>query len=121
MLSISGKVYAKVLEKRFWSKNSPERSQGIPTCKRPTDQLTFDRESVLQGLWECGRLVFACLIDLKKAYDQFPLGRLRRVTSGLGRSLLRDLSGRRTRIAGITFSGQISQTFGAAVKSAEVS
>ncbi|TWW71482.1 Cubilin Precursor [Takifugu flavidus] len=74
LLSLPGKVYARVLEKRIRltveSLIEEEQCGFRPGCGT-TDQL-FTLAGVLEGSWEFAQPVHMCFVDLEKAYDQVP-------------------------------------------------
>ena len=69
LLSLPGKVYSKVLERRVWlivESWIEEEQCGFRPGHGTTDQL-FTLAGVLEGAWEYP--VHMCFVDLKKAYD----------------------------------------------------
>ncbi|TWW81738.1 hypothetical protein D4764_01G0015530, partial [Takifugu flavidus] len=76
LLSLPGKVYARVLEKRIRLIVEPlieeEQCEFCP-CPGTTDQL-FTLAGVLEGSWEFAQPVHMCFVDLKKAYERVPRG-----------------------------------------------
>ncbi|TWW68537.1 hypothetical protein D4764_19G0003350 [Takifugu flavidus] len=74
LLSLPGKVYARVLEKRIRLIVEPlieEEQCGFRPGRVTTDQL-FTLAGVLEESWECAQPVHMCFVDLEKAYDQVP-------------------------------------------------
>ncbi|TWW62299.1 hypothetical protein D4764_04G0009460 [Takifugu flavidus] len=74
LLSLPGKVYARVLEKRIRSIVEPlieeQQCRFCPGCGTK-DQL-FTLAGVLEGGWEFAQPVHMCFVDLEKAYDRVP-------------------------------------------------
>ncbi|TWW66946.1 hypothetical protein D4764_20G0009780 [Takifugu flavidus] len=74
LLSLPGKVYARVLEKRIRLIVEPlikEEQCGFRPGRGTTDQL-FTLAGVLEGRWEFAQPVHMCFVDLEKAYDRVP-------------------------------------------------
>ncbi|TWW80235.1 hypothetical protein D4764_01G0000500 [Takifugu flavidus] len=74
LLSLPGKVYARVLEKRIRLIVEPlieEEQCGFRPGRGTTDQI-FALAVVLEGSWEFGQPVHMCFVDLEKAYDRVP-------------------------------------------------
>ncbi|TWW74387.1 hypothetical protein D4764_14G0003900 [Takifugu flavidus] len=72
LLSLPGKVYARVLEKRIRLIVKPlieEEQCGFCPGRGTTDQL-FILAGVLEGSWEFAQPVHMCFVDLEKAYDR---------------------------------------------------
>ena len=74
LLSVPGKVYSKVLERRVRPIIEPqieeEQCGFLPGCGT-TDQL-FTLARILEGAWEYAYPVYMCFVDLEKAYDRVP-------------------------------------------------
>ncbi|TWW67224.1 hypothetical protein D4764_02G0002650 [Takifugu flavidus] len=74
LLSLPGKVYARVLEKRIRLIVEPlieEEQCGFCPGRGTTDQL-FTHAGVLERSWEFAQPVHMCFVDLEKAYDWVP-------------------------------------------------
>ncbi|KAK3562947.1 hypothetical protein QTP86_011691, partial [Hemibagrus guttatus] len=73
LLSLPGKVYSRVLERRVRPLVQP-RIQEEQCGFRPSQLYTLHR--VLEGLWEFAQPVHMCFVDLEKAFDHVPRGSL---------------------------------------------
>lgn len=74
LLSLPGKVYARVLERRCRQivESKIQDSQcGFRAGRGTTDQL-FTLRQVYEKAWEFGQSVYTSFIDLEKAYDRVP-------------------------------------------------
>ncbi|KAK5875618.1 hypothetical protein CesoFtcFv8_026682 [Champsocephalus esox] len=74
LLSLPGKVYSKVLERRVRPIVEPqieEEQCGFRPGRGTTDQL-FTLARILEGAWEYAYPVYMCFVDLEKAYDRVP-------------------------------------------------
>ncbi|TWW57306.1 hypothetical protein D4764_07G0000250 [Takifugu flavidus] len=74
LLSLPGKVYARVLEKRIRLIVEPlieEEHCGFRPGRGTTDHL-FTLGGVLEGSWEFAQPIHMCFVDLEKAYDRVP-------------------------------------------------
>ncbi|KAK5878883.1 hypothetical protein CesoFtcFv8_024252 [Champsocephalus esox] len=74
LLSLAGKVYSKVLERRVRPIVEPqieEEQCGFRPGRGTTDQL-FTLARILEGAWEYAYPVYMCFVDLEKAYDRVP-------------------------------------------------
>jgi len=74
LLSLSGKVYSKVLERRVRPIVEPqieEEQCGFRPGRGTMDQL-FTLARILEGAWEYAYPVYMCFVDLEKAYDRVP-------------------------------------------------
>ncbi|KAK3542727.1 hypothetical protein QTP70_000092 [Hemibagrus guttatus] len=76
LLSLPGKVYSIVLERRVRLLVEPriqEEQCGFRPGRGTLDQL-YTLHRVLEGLWEFAQPVHMCFADLKKAFDRVPRG-----------------------------------------------
>uniref|UniRef100_A0AAQ4S6N9 Reverse transcriptase domain-containing protein n=1 Tax=Gasterosteus aculeatus aculeatus TaxID=481459 RepID=A0AAQ4S6N9_GASAC len=74
LLSLPGKVYSKVLERRVRPIVEPrieEEQCGFRPGRGTTDQL-FILSRIIEGAWEYAHPVYMCFVDLEKAYDRVP-------------------------------------------------
>uniref|UniRef100_A0AAR2LJT3 Reverse transcriptase domain-containing protein n=1 Tax=Pygocentrus nattereri TaxID=42514 RepID=A0AAR2LJT3_PYGNA len=74
LLSLPGKVYAKVLERRLRPIVEPqieEEQCGFRPGRGTMDQL-FTLSQIVEGAWEFANPVYMCFVDLEKAYDRVP-------------------------------------------------
>uniref|UniRef100_A0AAQ4PCE6 Reverse transcriptase domain-containing protein n=1 Tax=Gasterosteus aculeatus aculeatus TaxID=481459 RepID=A0AAQ4PCE6_GASAC len=72
LLSLPGKVYSKMLERRVRLIVEPrieEEQCGFRPGRGTTDQL-FTLSRIKEGAWEYAHPVYMCFVDLEKAYDQ---------------------------------------------------
>ncbi|XDV11655.1 hypothetical protein PO909_000531 [Leuciscus waleckii] len=93
LLSLPGKVYAKVLEKRIRPIVEPwiqEEQCGFHPGRGTLDHF-YTLYRVLEGSWELAQPIHMCFVDLEKAFDCVPRGVLWRVLweYGVRGSLLR--------------------------------
>ncbi|KAK3544079.1 hypothetical protein QTP86_001145, partial [Hemibagrus guttatus] len=76
LLSLPGKVYSRVLERRVRPLVEPriqEEQCGFRPSRGTLDQL-YTLHRVLEGSWEFAQPVHMCFVDLKKAFDRVPCG-----------------------------------------------
>ncbi|KAK3563848.1 hypothetical protein QTP86_002720 [Hemibagrus guttatus] len=76
LLSLPGKVYSRVLERRIQPLVEPriqEEQCGFRTSRGTLDQL-YTLHRVLGGSWEFAQPVHMCFVDLEKAFDRAPRG-----------------------------------------------
>uniref|UniRef100_A0A8C9VLN8 Reverse transcriptase domain-containing protein n=1 Tax=Scleropages formosus TaxID=113540 RepID=A0A8C9VLN8_SCLFO len=76
LLSLPGKVYARVLERRIRPIVEPriqEEQCGFRPGRGTLDQL-YTLTRVLEGSWEFAQPVHMCFVDLEKAFDRGPRG-----------------------------------------------
>ena len=74
LLSLPGKVYAKVLERRVRPIVEPqiqEEQCGFRPGRGTTDQL-YTLAGILEKAWEYAYPIYMCFVDLEKAYDRVP-------------------------------------------------
>ena len=74
LLSLPGKVYAKILEKRcrpIVESRLHDEQCGFRAGRSTTDQI-FTLHQLLEKSWEYGKEVYLCFVDLEKAYDRVP-------------------------------------------------
>ncbi|KAK3533936.1 hypothetical protein QTP70_034935, partial [Hemibagrus guttatus] len=76
LLSLPGKVYSRVLERRVRPLVEPwiqEEQCGFRPSRGTLDQL-YTLHRVLEGTWEFAQPVHMCFVDLEKAFDCVPRG-----------------------------------------------
>ena len=86
LLSLPGKVYAKCLERKCREivESKLEDGQcGFRPGRSTTDQI-FTLKQIFEKAWEYGKDLFACFVDLAKAYDRVPRDKLWKVLQKYG-------------------------------------
>ncbi len=86
LLSLPGKVYARVMERRIRPIVEPriqEEQCGFRPGRGTQDQL-YTLSRVLEGSWEFSQPIHMCFVDLEKAFDCVPRGVLWRVLREYG-------------------------------------
>jgi hypothetical protein len=86
LLSLPGKVYAKCLEKRSRSiveARLRDEQCGFRPGRNTMDQI-FTLRQIFEKSWEFARELYACFIDLEKAYDRVPREKLWKVLQEYG-------------------------------------
>ncbi|TWW53743.1 hypothetical protein D4764_0109230 [Takifugu flavidus] len=116
LLSLPGKVYSGVLERRVRRTVEPriqEEQCGFRPGRGTVDQL-YTLRRVFEGAWEFAQPVHMCFVDLEKAFDRVPRGVLWGVLREYGVSgpLIRavcshDRCQSLVRIAGIAWIGSL--------------
>ena len=78
LLSLSGKVYAKCLEKRYHEtvKSQLQDAQCRFHSGRSTMDQIFAFQQVFEKSWEYAKEVCTCFVDLEKVYDCVPKDKL---------------------------------------------
>ncbi|KAK3521248.1 hypothetical protein QTP70_001543 [Hemibagrus guttatus] len=73
LLSLPGKVYSRVLERRVKPRIQEEQQCSFRHSCGTLDQL-YTLHRVLKGSWEFAQSVHMCFVDLEKAFDCVPCG-----------------------------------------------
>ena len=86
LLSLPGKVYARCLEKKcreIVESKLEDGQRGFRPGRSTTDQI-FILKQIFEKYWKHGKDLFACFVDLEKAYDQVPRDKLWKVLQEYG-------------------------------------
>ena len=86
LFSLPGKVYAKCLERKCREivESKLEDGQcGFRPGRSTTDQI-FTLKQIFEKSWEYGKDLYACFVDLEKAYDRVPRDKLWKVLQEYG-------------------------------------
>ena len=86
LLSLPGKVYAKCLKKNWQEivESKLEDGQcGFRPGRSTTEQI-LTLKQIFDKSWEHGKDLFACFVDLEKAYDRVPQNKLWKVLQEYG-------------------------------------
>ncbi|VDP03041.1 unnamed protein product, partial [Soboliphyme baturini] len=73
-LSLPGKVYAKVLERKcreILDLKIQEEQCGLRPCRSTSDHI-FALRQIVEKSWEYAQPVYVCFVDLEKAHDRIP-------------------------------------------------
>ena len=84
--SLPGKVYAKCLERKrreIVESKLKDGQCGFRPGRSTTDQI-FTLKQIFEKSWEYGKDLFACFVDLEKAYDRVPGDKLWKVLQEYG-------------------------------------
>ena len=86
LLSLPGKVYAKCRERKTREivESKLEDGQCGFRLSRSTTNQIFTLKQIFEKSWEYGKDLFACFVDLEKAYDRVPRDKLWRVLQEYG-------------------------------------
>ncbi|TWW77426.1 hypothetical protein D4764_12G0008160 [Takifugu flavidus] len=108
LLSLSGKVYSGVLDRRVRQIVEPqiqEEQCGFRPGRGTVDQL-YTLSRIFEGAWEFAQPVHMCFVDLEKAFNRLPRGVLWGVLWGVGPLPVRSVS---EFVAGIKISTSKSE------------
>ena len=86
LLNLPGKVYAKSFERKFRKiaeSKLKDGQCGFRPGRGTTDQI-FTLKQILEKSWEYNKDLFACFVDLEKAYDRVPREKLWKVLQEYG-------------------------------------
>ena len=86
LLSFPGKVYAKCLERKcrkIVESKLKDDQCGFCLGRSTTDQI-FNLTQIFQKSWEYGKDLFACFVNLEKAYDRVPRDKLWKILREYG-------------------------------------
>ena len=86
LLSLPRKVYAKCIESRCRQIAEPALEDGqcgFRPGRSTTDQI-FTLKKIFEKSWEYAKDLFACFVDLEKAYDRIPRDNLWRLLQEYG-------------------------------------
>ena len=86
LLSLPGKVYAKCLQRKcreIVELKLEDGQCGFRPGRSTTDQI-FTLKQIFEKSWEYGKDLFACFVDLEKAYDRVPRDKLWKVLQEYG-------------------------------------
>ena len=81
LLSLPGKVFAKCLERKFREiveSKLKDGQCGFRPSRSTSDQI-FILKQIFEKSWEYGKDLFACFVDLEKAYNRVPRDKLWKV------------------------------------------
>ena len=95
LLSLPGKVYAKCLKRKcreIVESNLEDGQCGFRASRSSTNQI-FTLKQIFEKSWEYGKDLFACFVNLEKAYDRVPRDKLWKVLReyGVDGQLLRSI------------------------------
>ena len=120
LLSLPGKVYAKCLERKCREIVESKLEDGQCGFRpgRSTTEI-FTLKQIFEKSWEYGKDLFACFVDLEKAYDRVPRDKLWKVLQeyGVNGQLLRAIKSfyRRPEVC-VRLNGKQSKPFQVGVR-----